>query len=208
MGKIEERTDDSIMKIILSFFGANENLLILEKEYLVKDIITIPQYVNFLSQVALCIELGMKSILIQKEDILKTHDLKELYYMMPKTFLDKFEKSMFPKKTIEKSLDKIKNIFEDFRYMKIEHLDFFVDKTVFTMDYKVVFSQILRLQNFRFFIFFLDEIKAFYNYLYESVNKDYLMNFKNRNFTLKPDNTELLKAINKYNEDKKQFLST
>jgi hypothetical protein len=208
MSKREERTDNNIMKIILSFFGANENLLILEKEYLAKDIITIPQYVNFLSQVALCIELGMKSILIQKEDILKTHDLKELYYMMPKTFLDKFEKSMFPKKTIEKSLEKIRNIFEDFRYMKIEHLDFFVDNIIFTMDYKVIFSQILRLQNFRFIIFLLDEIKAFYNYLYESVNKNYLMNFKNKNFTLKPDNTELLKAINKYYEDKKQFLSS
>jgi len=207
MKKREERTDNTIMKIILSFFGANENLLILEKEYLAKDIISIPQYVNFLSQVALCIELGMKSILIQKEDIIKTHDIKELYYMMPKTFLDKFEKSMFPKKTIEKSLDEIKNIFEDFRYMKIEHLDFFVGKIIFTMDYNVIFSQIMRLQNFRFIIFLLDEIKAFYNYLYDSVKKNYLMNFKNRNFTLKPDNSELLKAINKYNEDKKQFLS-
>jgi flagellin-specific chaperone FliS len=193
------------MKIVLSFFGANENLQVLEGEYLKKDIITFPQYTNFLSQVALCIELGMKSILLNEDNVLKTHDLKELYNKMPKSFHDMFENNPFPKKTIEKSLNEIKKIFEDFRYMNTEHLGFFTDKIIFTTDYKVIFSQVRRLQNFQFIIYLFDKIKEFYNYLSGCIDKENI--FKNtgkKQFTFTIKNTALLSAINQYNEELKK----
>ena len=200
------RTDDSIMKIALSFFGANENLNILEVEYKRNDIITVPQYVNYLSQVALCIELGMKCILLNEDNIPKTHDIKELYYKMPIVFREIFEKNPFPIKTIEKSLDIIKNAFEDFRYMKTDHLDFFLEKSIFTTDYKIIFSQVRRLQNFNFIIVLLEKITDFYNFIYNCIDKKYFFkDITKKHFSLKKKNTELLEAIGKYNEERKKI---
>lgn len=194
------------MKIVLGFFGANENLQILEAEYLNNDIITVPQYANFLSQVALCIELGMKSILLNEDDIPKTHDIKELYNMLPQSFRDMFVNNPFPIKTIEKSLDEIKNIFEDFRYMNTAHLGFFIDKSIFTTDYKIIFSQAQRLQNFQFIIYLFDKIKEFYNHLVTSIDRQsFFKNTEKKQFTFKFDNTALLEAINKYNEKLKKI---
>jgi len=50
----------------------------------------------------------MKSILLNEGDIPKTHDIKELYALMLQSFRDMFVNNPFPKKTIEKSLEKIK----------------------------------------------------------------------------------------------------
>jgi len=203
-----QRTDDNIMKILLGFFGATENLLVLIKEYQKIEKITYPQYVNYLSQVALCIELGMKSILLFEDDIIKTHDLKELYYKMPQAFHSTFENHPFPKRTIDKSLDKIKNIFEDFRYFRTEHLDFFIEKSILSTDFKIIFSQVKRLQNFLFIMLLLDRIDQFYNYLIKYVDRSSFLNIDKKQFTFTKDNTALLKAINRYFEDlKKQTTS-
>ena len=199
-----QRTDDIIMKISLSFFGANENLLILEKEYLKKKIITFPQYVNFLSQVALCIELSMKTILLIENDIPKTHNLKILYKKMPKVFHDLFENSPFPMKTIERSLEKIKNIFEELRYMNTDNIDFFIDKNIFTKDKEVIFSQARRLQNFIFIIHLFDKIKEYFNYITNYTKNNILKDVDNKQLSNKPDNTALLKAINNYTEELKK----
>ncbi|WP_461257077.1 hypothetical protein, partial [Treponema sp. R80B11-R83G3] len=153
--------------------------------------------------------LGMKSILINEDNVFTIHDLKELYYKMPEAFRKKFESTTYPKKTIEKSLEEIKNIFIDFRYMNTDHLGFFVDKIIFTTDYKIDFSQVKRLQNFQFITILLYEIQVFYNYIVKKVDKAFLDNFGKKQFTLKPDNTELCESIKKYNEElKKVQIST
>ena len=107
----------------------------------------------------------MKSILLNEGDIPKTHDIKELYALMLQSFRDMFVNNPFPKKTIEKSLEKIKNMFEECRYTKSENLDFFLDKSIVTKDNKIILSQAKRLQNFNFIIILFDKIKEFYDYL-------------------------------------------
>ena len=196
-----ERTDDNIMKIALSFFGACENLNVLEREYLIVNKITFPQYANYLSQVAVCIELGMKSILINEGDFSKTHDIKELYHKLPVSFQKMFENNPFPKKTIEKSLEKIKNAFMDFRYMNTENLDFFVEKSIFTPDKHVLLSEVRRLQNFNFVIILLDKILEFYNFINSCIDKKSIFrNITNKQISFKKKNDELMDAIKKYNE--------
>jgi len=206
--KVVKRTDDNITKILTSFIGSCENLMLLENEILKIDKITIPQYANYLSQIALCVELGMKSILINENDIYKTHDLKELYSKMPSAFRDMFENNPFPKKTIDKSLEKIKTIFEDFRYMNIENFSFFLDKSIFDTDYKIIFSQVLRLQNFQFIIFFLNEIKKFRKFLNKCIDKDFFKNIEKRGFTFKVDSENINKAIKKYHDEIKNIQLT
>lgn len=206
--KVVKRTDDNITKILTSFIGSCENLMLLENEILKINKITIPQYANYLSQIALCIELGMKSILINENDIYKTHDLRELYYKMPSAFRDMFENNPFPKKTIDKSLEKIKTIFEDFRYMNIENFSFFLDKSIFDTDYKIVFSQVLRLQNFQFIIIFLNEIKKFHKFLNKCIDKDFLKNIEKKGFTFKVDTENINKTIKKYHDEIKNIQST
>ena len=203
-----ERTDNSITRIVLSFCGACENLFVLENYYLNSGILTYPQYVNYLSQIALCIELGMKSILLNEGDIPKTHDIKELYALMPQSFRDIFVNNPFPKKTIEKSLEKIKNMFEECRYMKSENLDFFLDKSIVNKDNKIILSQLQRLQNFNFIIILLDKIKEFYEYLNNCVDrKNIFKNFTKNNISFKTDNTVLLNAISKYTDELKRIQS-
>ena len=203
-----QRTDDNILKIVMSFLGSYENLVILENEILKREKLTIPQYANYLSQIALCIELGMKSILINENDVYKIHDLKELYNMMPKAFREMFEKTTYPKKTIEKSLEEIRNIFEDFRYMNTEHLGFFMDKIIFDTNYHIVFSQVKRLQNFQFILILLDKIKEFYQFLDENIDKNIFKNFNNNKFTLKIDNSVFDEPIKKYHEELSRIQSS
>ena len=200
-----KRTDDLIMKTALSFFGANENLLILEEKYLEKNIITFPQYVNFLSQVALCIELGMKTILLNEGDIPKVHDLDVLYKKMPKAFRDMFENNPFPQKTITKYLEKIRNAFEDFRYMNTKHLDFFLDKSILTQDNKIILDQARRFQFFLFIIHLYDTIKNFYNQIYSIMDKSTLVSIGKKVLPNVKDNTVLLKAIHEYTEALKEL---
>jgi len=201
-----ERTDNNIMRIALSFFGACENLLVLEDYFIKIGILTYPQYVNYLSQIALCIELGMKSILLNEGDIPKTHDIKELYALMPPSFRDMFLNNPFPKKTIEKSLEKIRNIFEEFRYMKTENLDFFLDKSILTKDNKIILSQLQRLQNFNFIIILLDKIKDFYKFLNNCIDTNNIFkNVTKNKVSYKTENTDLLNAISKYTVELKRI---
>jgi hypothetical protein len=202
-----QRTDDAILKIIMSFLGSYENLILLEDGIQRKEKITLPQYANYLSQIALCIELGMKSILINETDIYKTHDLKELYGKMPSAFRDMFEKRSYPKKTIDKSLEKVKTIFEDFRYVNIENIAFFLDKSVFDTDYHIVVSQVMRLQNFQFIIILLDEIKKFHRFLNEYVNKDVFKKIGKKRFTFTFDTKHLDNALSKYHDELKNIQS-
>jgi hypothetical protein len=205
--KTVPRTDDNILKIVSSFMGASENLILLENAILKEGKLTLPQYANYLSQIALSIELGMKSILINESDIIKTHDLQELYNKMPVAFRNMFEKTVYPKKTVDKSLEKIKVIFEEFRYMDIRNLGFFLDKSVFDTNYHIIFNQVMRLQNFQFILFLLDKIKDFYRFLDKNIDKTIFQEFDNRSFTFRIDASSLDKAIQKYHSELKSVQS-
>jgi hypothetical protein len=116
--KVETRCQYSILKIKMAFWGATGNLYLLEESLAKLCNITLYQYINYLSQLAFCIELGLKSIIINSNDFEHIHEISYLYSQSPDAFKIKFE-SRYNKELLSKLLSKTENIFENFRYIEI-----------------------------------------------------------------------------------------
>ena len=167
--KTYQRTSDIILKTALSFFGSLDNLDLLEDELKRKDLITIPQYANYLSQIAFTIELGMKTILLNEEAIFAVHDLELLYKKMPKGFRIMFEKTSFSKQTIDSYLGKIKNIYIEFRYMITDNIEIFLENTVDKQE-KVKYTKVLENKGFQFIKRLLEEVVELQKSIYKFVD--------------------------------------
>jgi hypothetical protein len=89
--KKEPWTDKPVVEIKLAFLGATSNLCLLENKLLDIENISLYQYTNYLSQMGLCIELGLKSIISNSKEFEHTHDLKRLFFDTPKAFRQKFQ---------------------------------------------------------------------------------------------------------------------
>lgn len=168
-----QRTDDNIFNFHSGFFGTYENLGIFEDAILNLGKLKIPQYMNYLSQIAFCIELGMKTIIINEDNVLGIHDLKELYKKMPKAFQEMIEKKTnYSNQFIEEFLEKIKNIFKEFRYMNTAYLNHFVEKSFLDTNDHIIVSEVIGHSNFQFIRYsLLEEIVKYYKYLYANIDK-------------------------------------
>jgi hypothetical protein len=153
-----------------AFFAEYENLEILEKGLSAKGRLPIWQYANYLSRVAFCIELGMKTI-ITIEDDTRGHCLDELYKKMPCIFHENVEKKTgWQEEEILQKLESIKKIFVEFRYMETHNLPFFIEESVIDNGY-VAFSKVEDIDNFGFFRILLEEIMDYYKFLCENIDK-------------------------------------
>jgi hypothetical protein len=179
-------TDDDIFKFNIAFIAEYENLGILEKGLKAKCRLPIWQYANYLSRIAFCIELGMKTIITFETGIDKIHCLDELYNLMPIVFRQMMEKKTGWQKEIIEKLELIKKIFVEFRYMETQNLPFFEESTL-KKGY-IVFSKIRNIPNFRFVRLLLEEIMDYYKFLYKNIDKK-LFSSKN----LDTDSDEILK---------------
>jgi len=123
-----QRADGEIFKLTEGFFGEYENLSLLENGLLKKGILPEYQYANYLSRIAFCIEIGMKTIINIESGIEKTHHLDCLYNMMPNVFRNMVvNKSGKSEENIKTYLQKIRNIFIEFRYMEKKNLEYFLE---------------------------------------------------------------------------------
>jgi hypothetical protein len=163
------RTGDDMFSFNKAFFAEYENLGILEKGLSAKDRLPMWQYANYLSRVAFCIELGMKTIITIEGDV-RGHCLDKLYKMMPSVFREMVEKKTGWKNEILQKLELIRNIFVEFRYMNMSHLPFFLEEFVIDNGY-VVFSKVEDIPNFGFVRILLEEIMDYYKFLYENIDK-------------------------------------
>ena len=102
-----------------AFFAEYENSKLLEKELTVKDRLPMWQYANYLSRIAFCIELGMKTIISIEKSFDNIHCLDELYKLMPDVFREMIEKMTGWKNEIIEKIESIKKIFVEFRYMNM-----------------------------------------------------------------------------------------
>jgi hypothetical protein len=164
-------TDDNIFKFNSAFFAEYENLGILEKGLKRKCKLPIWQYANYLSRIAFCIELGMKTIIIFKGSVDEIHCLDELYKLMPDVFREMVEKKTGGQIEIIEKLESIKKIFVEFRYMETHNLPFFVEESILKKGY-IIFSKIKNIQNFRFVRILLEEIMGYYKYLYNNIDRN------------------------------------
>jgi hypothetical protein len=171
--KKEERNDKSIVEIKLAFLGATKNLYLLENALINIENLPLYQYSNYLSQIALCIELGMKSIIINNKDFLHCHDLKILFEQTHSEFQKKI---MAKNNNFNQNIEDIRNIFKDFRYMKTDStLKQYLDKIIINNDKTINIKEAINLDSYKFLRLLLDEIVEFE----ECKRKETLENFGN-----------------------------
>jgi hypothetical protein len=191
---IESRTESSVRQINFAFWGATRNLCLLENKLMEIENMPLYQYSNYLSQLAFCIELGLKSIIINVNDFKHTHELDELFSMTPDVFQRKF-KSLFPNDgTFESNMSNLKNIFEDFRYMKSDSVfNEYLDMNIINSDNSINFKKATDLLNFRFLQVFLEEIQEYEEFIRKEILKQ-MPNIDSSNVdSTMQDITELLK---------------
>jgi hypothetical protein len=165
-----KKLDDDILKFNQAFFAEYENLGLLEKGLSVKNRLPVWQYANYLSRIAFCIELGMKTIITVKDSVEQIHCLDKLYKMMPDVFRLMVEKKTGWKNEILEKLELIKKIFVEFRYMEIEHLPFFLDESVLDNGH-IIFSKARDIPNYGFVRILLEEIMDYYKFLNNNIDK-------------------------------------
>jgi hypothetical protein len=167
MGK-ESRTDISIMQIKLAFLGATLNLHLLENVLMQIENIPMYQYSNYLSQVAFCIELGLKSIVINTDDFEHTHDIETLFLMTPPVFQKKFRTLYSDDETFNSNMSGTKNIFKNFRYMELKsNLKEYLDENIINNDMAINLKLAINLPNIQFLQKLLDEISEYEKFLHE-----------------------------------------
>ena len=172
MAKEENRTDTSIMQIKLAFLGAIRNLYLLENKLIAIENIALPQYSNYLSQVALCVELGLKSIISNTDDFERTHELETLFNKTPKVFQQKFISQWNDNETFKSHMSKMKNIFIDFRYMNFNStLNEYLDKSVINSDNTINIQKAIHLSTFLFLRLLLHEILQYEEFMREETVK-------------------------------------
>jgi len=167
--QIITRTHDDIYKFNIAFFAEYENLRILEKGFKSKCKLTIWQYANYLSRIAFCIELGMKTIITFQSGVDRIHCLDELYKLMPNVFREMIEKKTGWTTEIIEKLESIKKIFVEFRYMETQNLPFFIEEAILKNGY-IIFSKVNNIPNFIFVRILLEEIIDYYKYLFGNID--------------------------------------
>jgi HEPN domain-containing protein len=165
-----ENTLSQREKFTIMFKSSYENLKLLYEALVKNSSIRSGQYFNYLSQLALCIELGLKILISNKEDIDKTHNLKKLYDNTPDTFKQIFE-CKFSKQKIDDSLDKIKNMFEDCRYFE-GNLDFFVPQETGILEHggTIHILMAVKYENYQFVGNLLSSIIGYIHFIEENMN--------------------------------------
>jgi len=171
MSNNDHEIGDKILKFCESFFGEYENLNLLEAELLKKNILPEWQYINYLSRLAFCTEVGMKTILNIESSIGNKHNLIEIFKKMPDVFRESVEKkSGISIEKIEAFLESIKNIFVDFRYMEKKSLECFIEGVTFDNG-NIVFSTAINNQNYLFIRQLLEETMEYNKYLNKNINR-------------------------------------
>jgi hypothetical protein len=171
MGK-ETRTDESVIQIKLAFLGATCNLRLVENAFRKLERIPLYQYANYLSQMALCVELGFKSIIINTDDFEHGHDLENLFAKSPEAFQKKF-KAMYPTDMdFNASLSNAKNVFVDFRYMKLDSpLKEYLEESVIDENNTINFKKAAGVAQFQFLRMLLEGIFEYENFMREEALK-------------------------------------
>jgi hypothetical protein len=122
-------------------------------------------YTNYLFQLALCIELLIKTIVLMEKDCIQDHDLRKLFDFLPESFKNEIYKSR-GKKIIEDTLEISKNMFIELRYLVNygePSLGLFLTKKVINDNNTVCMKKISKLESLKNLILLRDELVDFHN---------------------------------------------
>ena len=139
----------SELTITSAFLGASKNFFIIEDHFFLIKNIPLNQYLNYLSQLAFCLELGLKNIIKITNKVWKSHDLEELFYEANKETNGIFCKKFFGsynekfKNEFLTLLGKIKYLFEEARYCYGSSLAYFFHDRFLVKDDIIGFNEIL-----------------------------------------------------------------
>jgi len=169
--RIETRNINSIMKIKLAFFGASKNFYLLEKSLALLGNIPVYQYSNYLSQLAFCVELGLKSIIINAGDFECVHDISDLYSKTPEAFQVKYMSRFNDKALFTSCMEKTKNMFEIFRYFDSDMPKEYFQEKVINSDQSINFRESITLPEVEFLQIMLEEIIVYEKYVRDEAVK-------------------------------------
>lgn len=168
----ENRTDIAIQQIKLAFWGAIHNLYLLENKLMEIGNIPIYQYSNYLSQIALCTELGLKSIISNTDDFEHNHELEFLFNKTPAAFQNKYKSLWSDEEIYNTNMSNLKNIFIDFRYMNLNSkLNEYLDNDVINSDNTISIQRAINLPSFQFLRILLDEILVYEEFIHNEIVK-------------------------------------
>jgi hypothetical protein len=157
----ETQIDKSVIQIKLAFAGATRNLCLLENKFMEMENIPMYQYTNYLSQLALCVELGLKSIIINSNGFEKIHDLGKLFSSTPDVFQKKI-KSVYSEETFNSNISILKRIVVDFRYMELcSTLKEYFDENMINNDQTINIEEATNQVNLKFLRLLLEEIQEY-----------------------------------------------
>ena len=157
--KKETRTDKAIMQIKLAFKGALFNLIYLEEKLLEIENIPIYQYCNYLSHISLCIEIGLKSIIINSDDYEHEHELNVLFLATPSAFQKNIKNIYSDNEKFSILMSKTLKIFEHFRYYTLEsNFNEYLDHNMINDDKTIKFKNADYQENVIFLKIFINEI--------------------------------------------------
>ena len=170
---------ESELTITHAFLGATRNLYILENQYFIEKTININQYTNYLSLLALCLELGLKNIIKNTNKLWNEHDLEKLFNNADMETNNCFSKKFFGsysedfKNEFITLLNNVKNLYVEARYCYGKSLDYFIDKKYITNENMIVFNEIINNNEpIMILKLFLEELGEYHNFIHiNSVGK-------------------------------------
>jgi len=167
------------LTITSAFTGASKNMFIVEEEFYNRKHIPLNQYLNYLSQLAFCLELGLKNIIKITNKIWKSHDLEYLFFEADKetknTISKKFFGSYKPefKKEFLDLLKIINNLFEEARYCYGNSLNPFFNNQFLIKDDIVDFCMIIEKNKpVRMLKLLLEELGEYHNFVHTNSLKN------------------------------------
>jgi hypothetical protein len=158
------KTNDNMVMIHESAHGQIEVVHLIENA--IQDrCVPLYLYTNYLFQLALCIDLLIKTIALKEKDCIKDHDLKKLFDSLPKSFKNEIYKSR-GRKIIEDTLETSKNMFIELRYLVNygrPSLDLFLNEKAVNSDNTVCMKKISELESLKNLILLRNELVDFHN---------------------------------------------
>jgi hypothetical protein len=169
---IELSEINSELTITSAFIGASKNFFIIENYFYELNKIPLNQYLNYLSQLAFCLELGLKNIIKITSKVWKSHDLEILFSEADKETNSNFSKKFFGsynnkfKQDFLVLLKNTKNLFEEARYCYGNSLNYFFHDQYLINNDIIDFDKLLKSNEaLQMFKLFLQELGEYHNFV-------------------------------------------
>ena len=202
---IELSDEISELTITSAFLGASKNFFIVEEHFYNLNKIPLNQYFNYLSQLAFCIELGLKNIIKITNKVWKSHDLEILFFAADDETSHNLSKKFFGsynnnfKQQFLGLLKNCKLLFEESRYCCGNSLRYFFNDQYLLENDILDFKEIIQKNDAIVMLkLFLEELGEYHNFIH---------NYSIKNAKTENDPSAYIYNITKIKFDAQQNIS-